>query len=164
MFYVAGTGHRPKDLGGYEAYLSKVRWRIQEYLIQYLRKLQEDEPLLVGISGMAEGFDQDLAWVFCYLRIPWVACVPCEGQERLWLWTSQFEYHCLLEKAGSIIVVSPGPYEIKKMFERDEYMVDHCDLLIQLWSGKPTGGTAHTCKYAASKRRAFHRIKPESFI
>ena len=44
-------------------------------------------------------------------------------------------------------VVSPGAYASWKFERRNEWMVDHADRVVALWSGAP-GGTARCVAYA----------------
>ena len=43
-------------------------------------------------------------------------------------------------------MVSNGPYTSAAMQVRNEWMADHCDVLLALWNGTP-GGTANCLRY-----------------
>lgn len=142
---VAGTGHRPNKLGGYnnEAYLKLVdiaeNW------------LKDNRPSKV-ISGMAQGWDQALAQAAINLNIPFTAAIPFEGQESRWSEKGQKYYRNLLTKADSIVHVCEAGYEPYKMQVRNEWMVNHCDMVLAMWDGTQ-GGTHNCVKYAYAQKK-----------
>lgn len=137
---VAGTGHRPNKLGGYglDAKLKLVGlandW------------LEANKPTKV-ISGMALGWDVALAVAALQLGIPLVAAIPFKGQELAWPSSSQKDYNDVLREASEIVYVSEEGYAPWKMQIRNEWMVDHCDLVLAIWNGT-LGGTANCVRYA----------------
>ena len=143
---VAGTGHRMVKLGGYRDF-----WVTS--LDQFAIKVIQDLPVRpdLGISGMALGWDQSLARAFCYLKIPWLAALPFEGQDSRWPSAAKEEYRGLLNWATAVEVVSPGAYTPWKMHARNRWMVDQLtddsDRLLALWNGGD-GGTANCIRYA----------------
>jgi len=76
---------------------------------------------------------------------------------------SQAEFHDLLNRASRTIVLRDAAPDSaldevrKKAYEAaGRYVVDHCDLLIAIWDGKPArgrGGTAEIVAYAREKKR-----------
>lgn len=145
MTIIAGTGHRPDKLGGYsiETTIRLTRFAIQE--------LRYRKPSYV-ISGMAQGWDQALAYAATELHIPWAAYIPFAGQESRWPQAAQEEYGLLLSKADRQFTVCGGEYAAYKMQKRNERMVNDCDLLLALYNGTP-GGTANCVRYARMTRR-----------
>jgi hypothetical protein len=141
---LAITGHRPDKLGGYDGgtYTSLVSFA--------KRILGELKPIKV-ITGMALGWDQAVAQACVELEIPFVAAIPFRGQDSRWPGESQDRYHALLNKAVEIVTVSQGGYSAQKMQVRNEWMVDHCDVLLALWDGS-SGGTANCVRYAEAKK------------
>lgn len=111
---------------------------------------------------MALGVDQDFAYVCVELAIPFTAAIPFVGQESRWTEDSQRFYYELLVAADDVIVVSPGGYASWKMQVRNEWMVDHCDLLIAVWDGT-SGGTRNCVSYATKVGRTIRRIDPYDF-
>ena len=137
---IAVTGHRPNKLGGYLDHAKdKLRHVAKEMLCSH-------NPSLV-LTGMALGLDQAVAEACCELWIPFVACVPFEGQESAWPQGSQRRYRGLLAAAKQVVIVSPGGYSADKMQVRNEYMVDNCQYLVALWDGT-SGGTGNCVEYA----------------
>lgn len=139
---VAFTGHRPDKLGGYvipNPTYHKVVTQIHDQLVRL-------KPTQV-ISGMALGVDQWAAEIALDLDIPLLAAIPFKGQEATWPDDSKKKYHALLSKAAKVVAVCEPGYAAWKMFKRNEWMVDNCDLLIAVWDWSP-GGTAGCIKYA----------------
>lgn len=144
---IAGTGHRPNKLGGYSDRIFERLVNLSERALRYFKADYV-------ISGMALGFDQALAQAAINLGIPFEAAIPFKGQEGLWPEQSQIRYRELLEHANKISYLFSKPRDkqgiVHCMFRRDEYMVDQCDMVVSLWNGDLTGGTAHTIRYANS--------------
>lgn len=136
---IAGTGHRPNKLGGYSP---AARSRLREFARSFL----SGGPCTHGISGMALGWDTALAHAFSDLGLPWTAAVPFEGQELRWPEPSRREYHALLRRASRVEVIAPA-YSVRAMQQRNEWMVQHCDLVAALWDGT-AGGTGNCVSFA----------------
>lgn len=148
------TGHRPNKLGGYEFFNPlrvKLRVRLEELLLQYRPSF--------ALSGMALGTDQDFAYSCYRLGIPFVAVIPFEGQESRWPSETQSFYRNLLTHATQSIIVSPGGYAAWKMQTRNEWVVDHCDLLLGVWDGT-SGGTKNCLEYAWKVGRTTEIVDP----
>src|SRR6478609_5888932 len=97
---IAGTGHRPDKLGGYE---NRTRLALGGLATEYLAQKRPD----LVISGMALGWDQALAGAAVALEIPFLAIIPFEGQERKWPEDARARYKRLLAAATEVIVTSP---------------------------------------------------------
>lgn len=156
--YIAVTGHRPDKIGGYDFLSTQRRW-IRHQLRD---KLIENRPTAC-ISGMALGTDQDFAWTAMFLGIPVLAVIPFVGQESRWNASAQAFYRSLLERCYHIQVVCPGEYAAWKMQKRNEWMVDHCELLLAVWDGS-SGGTENCLEYAHKIGRRVIRINPNDFF
>jgi uncharacterized phage-like protein YoqJ len=142
---LAATGHRPNKLGGYSP---EAHWKLVRVAGEYL---QAHRPTGV-LSGMALGWDQAVACAAWHLGIPWVACVPFEGQESKWPEPSRTQYKVLIAKAFKVHVVSPGGYSPEKMQVRNMFMVDNANGILAMWDGTP-GGTRNCLEYARSVGR-----------
>lgn len=155
MKLVAFTGHRPDKLGGYKlpnpTYMHVCR-EIEKALIQ----LKPDKI----ISGMALGVDQWAANIALKLGIPFIAAVPFLGQEGKWPDSSKKIYKMLLDKAAEIVIVSEGGYAAGKLQARNKWMVDHADIVIAVYNGDATGGTANCVKYAKEHDKEMVYITP----
>jgi uncharacterized phage-like protein YoqJ len=150
---LAFTGHRPDKLGGWDP-LHPIVVRVRKAL---RNALAANWPLY-AISGMAQGVDVWAAEVCVELGIPFVAALPCDGWGTNWPLPSQERYQALLCKAKEIHVISPGEYKPWKMQRRNEWMVDHCNLLLSVWDGSP-GGTYNCLAYAAEVGRETKQLE-----
>jgi len=155
---LSGTGHRPDKLGfGKQGY---QLWVLDRLLALATDVLTSRAPIEMVISGMALGWDQALAKAAINLGIPLMAAIPFAGQERRWPETSKDTYHKLLEQATQLVVVSEN-VNVSNIFRvatamqrRNEWMVDHCHLLVTLWDGEESGGTWNCVRYAKKQQRA----------
>lgn len=148
------TGHRPDKLGGYDTVVMAenrtcIKCWLREQLVGRASYL---------VTGMALGVDQWAAEVCIEAGIPFVAALPFEGQAGNWPDHSQWHYRRLLEQAAQIVCVSRG-YAVWKFQKRNEYIVDHCAILLAVWNGS-SGGTANCVKYAEKVRRPIKRFDP----
>lgn len=152
MLILAATGHRPNKLGGYSA---EAAYRLEEKALSYIIPNKTDKM----ISGMALGWDQAWARVAIKLKIPLLCAIPFVGQELQWPTAAQEEYRKILEQAAEVKLVCEGGYAPYKMQVRNQWMVDHCDLLVALWDGT-SGGTANCIKYANGIGRKIENLWP----
>ncbi len=150
---VAFTGHRSPAIGGYDipndTYLFVCR--------QTAALLKELKPEKC-ITGMAIGYDLYAAYVCIKLGIPYIAAIPFIGQEKRWVAKSKRVYQALLNKAVETVVVCPE-FSIAAYQKRNEWMVDHCDVVIACFDGS-AGGTFNCVKYAEKQNKPIHRINP----
>jgi uncharacterized phage-like protein YoqJ len=101
---------------------------------------------------MALGFDQLVCDVCLGLNIPYVAIVPCDGQDSVWSSPQRKRYEVLLTKASRIVQVNSGPYEAWKMHARNGWIVNNSDEMVVHWDGLYKGGTGNCMKLVKSKR------------
>jgi uncharacterized phage-like protein YoqJ len=152
---VAFTGHRPQKLGGFSL-PNPTYIRVCQSIDKALRELKPDKV----ITGMALGIDQWAASIAYKLKIPYLAAIPFEGQEKAWPTESQRVFRLLRKLAAEEVIVCEGGYSPGKMQTRNEWMVDHCDTLISVWNGTP-GGTANCVNYAKSINKNIYHINPD---
>jgi uncharacterized phage-like protein YoqJ len=163
---VCFTGHRPDKLGGYNE-SNPIMTSVRKRLTHEIRRL-----LLAGnrtfITGMALGIDQLAADIVLELKaggisnIRLIAAVPFIGQERMWPPTSQRKFHEILAKCDEVVHVCEAGYAAWKMQKRNEWMVDHAEIVIAVWDGT-AGGTGNCVKYAerAANKPEIIRIDPK---
>lgn len=152
------TGHRPDKLGGWRT-PNKVQTQVRAALTDVLAELR---PALL-VSGMALGVDQWAAEACIALGIPFRAAVPFQGQESMWPPLAQERYRSLLKQAVDVIVVCEGEYKPWKLQRRNEWVVDHIDLLVAVWDGS-RGGTGNCVGYAASIERPVRRVAWQDYV
>lgn len=154
---VAGTGHRPDKIGGYEWEAPKRVW-IRQQIKQALIDLHAD----AVVSGFALGFDQDLAFVSFTMGIPYTAALAVLNQDAMWPPHARKWFDYLLERANNVKIVSLGEYAAYKMQVRNKWMVDNSDILLACWDGSD-GGTGNCIKYAQDQNAFIHYINPNDF-
>jgi uncharacterized phage-like protein YoqJ len=150
---IAGTGHRPDKLGGYDPYTNS---RVLSLAMDVLR---QNQPSTV-ISGMAQGWDMAIAQAAVNLNIPFHAYIPFVGQELVWPSATRLYYKALLQQAQHVVVCSEGGYTKAAMQVRNQRMVDECDLLVALWNGSK-GGTENCVLYAILTGRPYINYWPQ---
>lgn len=138
---VAGTGHRPNKLGGYD---DETFARLVFTAKRALKVLGATHV----VSGMALGWDMALAQAAYELNIPFTAAVPFKGQQSRWPLKSQLQFKQLLERASHVVIVCDGEYASWKMQKRNEWMVDNSTVMLALWNGDEKGGTYNCVRYA----------------
>jgi uncharacterized phage-like protein YoqJ len=139
------TGHRPDKLGGYK---TEIFSALTGFAITMLLELEPDKI----ITGMALGWDQAVACASIELDIPYIAAIPCYGQEKVWQKRYQDGYKFLKENANEIVITSKTPFFSACMQIRNEWMVDNSDKLLALWNGTH-GGTYNCLSYAKQKNK-----------
>lgn len=148
---LAGTGHRPDKLGGYDRRLFNDLCDFAAVVLTGIR------PSGV-ISGMALGWDQALAVACVRLSIPFVAAVPFVGFESRWPSASQEDFKKLIMAAEALYVVCED-WQVADagvpwaLMERNKWMVDNSTDLLALWNGDRHGGTFNCIQYAKEGRR-----------
>ncbi len=163
---IAITGHRPNKLGNDYDLTSSTISIIKSKIMRVLQQQLADANNVIHtqdhrlISGMALGIDQLFCQIAIEMGLHFIAAVPCQNQSIKWPQKSVFKYNDLIHKAAEIVVVTEGPYTPQCMQQRNEWMVDNCDLLIAIWDGS-LGGTANCVRYAESKNKQIIRINPK---
>lgn len=147
MKKIAGTGHRPDKLGGYD---SRTYMMLYNTAYNWLAINRKD--IEVVISGMALGWDQALAEAALDLKIPVIAAIPCYGQESKWPQKSKDKYKAILSRIKTIHIVSPK-YTSSCMQDRNVWMVDKATDILALYNGDYGGGTYNCIQYAQRKNK-----------
>jgi uncharacterized phage-like protein YoqJ len=150
---IAGTGHRPDKLGGYDPHTTRKVLTFAEAALRHY------QPSTV-ITGMAQGWDMALAQASINLNIPFHAYVPFIGQEQVWPSATRLYYKALLQHAQHVIVCSPGGYTKQAMQVRNQRMIDQCELLLALWNGS-SGGTGNAIAYATFLNKPYVNLWPQ---
>lgn len=168
------TGYRPVKLPsqyGYDihnAAYRKLAAAIRDTIVyvSYQRHMFD----LVCISGMALGTDQLFVHVADALKkrpeftnVHIIAAIPCYGQETKWPVRSREEYHQTLSLCNETVYVTRQSFTPSCMEQRNRWMVDHCDVLIAVYDGKP-GGTANCIRYAKQQGKTIYYINPDNLL
>lgn len=177
LYKIAFTGHRPEKLPTGDGRIA-LQAEIANALKRALAKYGESHQV-VAITGGAQGIDTDAAREAYKLKIPYIVAIPFEGQSSKWETEAQERYQKMCRLAngevaqllanngervrGGAVYISQGGYEYAKYGKRDRWMVDHCDALIAVYDGSPSG-TGKTYDYAKSIRKPVLRIDPGKFF
>lgn len=143
------TGHRPNRIPN------------KEYVEYQLTLAYKDLKIERVIQGMAAGVDLWSARMAYYSRIPYVAVRPWAGHTPSWEDKAMYNY--AIEHADEIIIVNESEKFLGNwMYQRrNEWMVDHGDVVIAVWDGEPKGGTWNCIKYALDQDRKVWVIPPD---
>lgn len=169
------TGHRPKDLGGYNEnnpVAHNVKAQLKSLIVQAY-----DRGYRKFITGMAPGVDQWAGEILVELKkthedITIVAAVPFASQATIWPEHGQKRWYSLLDNCDEIYIVDKGDDKaytveevrslsqtqepepkymiVRKLQERNVWMVDRADSVLAIWRGTD-GGTGNCVRYAQSK-------------
>jgi uncharacterized phage-like protein YoqJ len=162
---LAFTGMRPHKLPfGFDE-SSPACLSLKIVIKDKLIELIEEENVRGFISGMAMGVDTICAEIVLELKeryngVTLEAAVPHKEQSYLWPQRYRDRYRELLEKCDSVYLACEE-FGDDCMERRNRYMVDKCDLVLAVWSGR-AGGMGDTVKYAQEKNRPIIVIDPFS--
>lgn len=158
--WLCGTGHRPDKLLGPRRAAVKVEAQ---------RRVERWRPAKI-ISGMALGFDQDLAEVAIELGIPLIAAVPFDRQEDRWPTAVVLHYYRLIRQAEQVAIISLPPTSKRdathKLHLRNQWMLEQVGrsgVVLAAWDGSP-GGTAHCYGLAEARGLRIDRINPNELL
>jgi len=155
------TGHRPKDLNGYNPEDNKeLLWKLHNVIVEHI-----EMGLETFITGMALGVDQWAAQIVLKLKekyphIKLVAAIPCKNQSKKWVKESQLLWQEIIDKCNNYHYVTETEYTPACMQLRNIWMLDNSKYVIAIWSGKENGGTYNCVKSAKEKQRIITEIKP----
>jgi uncharacterized phage-like protein YoqJ len=135
------TGHRTEKLAPYD-----FNW-IQTAIDDTLVEIKSKEKNLLAYSGMASGVDLHFCKSCLILGIPYIACVPFEGQENTMSARDKDIREMLLKSAK----------EIKEV--KNSWMVEHTDVGMAIFDGNK-GGTANVFQQFIEAKKNFYWINP----
>lgn len=150
---VALTGHRPQRLG-LPNDETAIEWQpIRLWIAKALGELKnliKDKQCSLDIySGMADGCDialaiivSELKGITCKNSVKLHCILPCKEYN-----SSHTYYKYLKDNADEWVELSDEFYKGCDNV-RDQYMVDHCDVLIAIWDGNKSGGVWSTIRKA----------------
>jgi len=140
---VAVTGHRPTKLGYEFEHVGPYTDALKLLFTDFFCKNDVE----LAITGMALGVDQIFAVCAIRCKVPVLACLPCPEQSERWSKKAQADWNMILRHRLVTYEVVSKAYTPKCMQQRNEFMVDACDLLLAVWD-ESGGGTAKCVHYA----------------
>lgn len=147
------TGHRPEKL-------SRPAEEIKADLDKRIRAAVA-EGFTVFITGMSRGVDiwaaeTVLRLIEAGLPLRLICAVPFQGFGRNWTADWKERYARILAAASAVQYISAG-YSPSCFEARNEWMVDHAQLVIAVYGGG-RGGTRNTIEYAWRKKAPVYCI------
>ncbi len=136
---VAVTGHRPPELGGYDAD-NPVAAKVRDKLAEVLAAKRQLHPDLVVLTGLGLGAEQLAAEAAVAADVPFVAVLPYPDPGAMWPGDSRRTFRQLLDRAVSTIVVqdkSPATKQLAgaALRRRDQWIARHASEAIVVWDG-----------------------------
>ena len=135
------TGHRTEKLAPYD--FPWIQSAVDTALVEILHKNRD----LLAYVGMASGVDLHFCKSCILMGVPYIACVPFEGQENT-MSVHDADVRAQLLKSAK---------EIKEV--KNSWMVEHCDIAIAVWSGQK-GGTFNVVEQLVTDRKNWYWINP----
>lgn len=157
MKALAFAGHWPESLPFGEDELSPACIRLKALMLDEIMKRAE-AGYATFYCGAARGADLIfgrqvlLVKETSYPDIRLVCVIPHEGQANSWSEKWRERYFTLLEQADDNVLIS-ARYTPDCYHQRNRYMVDHSDVLLAVYNGDGSGGTAYTVKYACHQNK-----------
>ena len=135
------SGHRLDKLSNYD-----TDW-IALTISAWTYTLFVDKGISIAYSGMASGVDLWFCEACFKYQIPYIACVPFEGQEDYMDAETKKRRQDLLSFAKEIKYV------------KNSWMIEHSDCAIVVWDGNK-GGTHNVLQQLVEKQLPFIWINP----
>ena len=164
------TGHRPNKLAGYKL-TNNFYTRLRKRLIRIIERSLENYQVVECHSGMALGADTvwaqaiiDCRHRFGKDRVRLVADIPDYNQSSRWTDDSKRLWKALLGYADEVRTYNEndGKSYAYVLNQRNIGMIDACDLLIAVYNGDKTGGTANGFNYGKSTGKYITIIAPHT--
>lgn len=154
------TGHRPQHFpwkyneGDLRCVM--LKYRLKREIVNAIKQ----DGIRHFLTGMALGVDIWAAEIVLSLRKQWPitleAVIPCKGQDIRWHSESQERYRSILNQCDNVILLQEG-YTPDCFQRRNQYMVEHSNLVIAVWNGSPSG-TGNTVAYAKCRGKQVRTI------
>ena len=149
---VCFTGHRPKSFsfGFNEQHPQCIK--IKELIAKEIENLIVNYSADTFYTGMALGVDTWAAEAVLALKskypfIKLIAAIPFPNQSSTWSNDNKERYDNILRQCDSKAITSLT-YHQGCMSLRNEYMVNHSNIVLAVFDKTKSGGTASTVRYA----------------
>jgi ribonuclease HI/uncharacterized phage-like protein YoqJ len=139
---VAVAGHKPPELGGYDA--NPVSDHVRAKLAEVLAAKREVDPDLVVLTGLGLGAEQLAAEAAAEAGVPYVAVLPYPEPDSQWPPASRKAFQVLLDGAQSVVVLqnkvpASRPLAGAALRRRDAWLARHAQEAVAVWDGKDAG-------------------------
>ena len=117
------------------------------------------------ISGMAQGVDMYAAEIVLELKkqdpqITLECAIPYERQAAYWSEPLRKRYFSIAERCDQETMLQ-RQYTPDCLRKRNQYMVDHADIVLAVWNGSPSG-TGQTVWYARENGKPVWILRPDT--
>lgn len=135
---LAVVGHRPPELGGYDA--NDIATGVLRTLTEIIDAKAQVHPDLVVLTGLGLGAEQLGAEAADHAGVPYVAVLPYPEQESVWPAASKQRYRALLDKAQTTVQLQNKRPETKQqagaaLARRDGWLARNADEAVAVWNG-----------------------------
>jgi uncharacterized phage-like protein YoqJ len=139
---VAIAGHKPPELGGYDA--NPVADAVRAKLAEVLAAKRQVDPDLVLLTGLGLGAEQLGAEAATEAGVPYVAVLPYPDPDSQWPAASRKAFQALLDGAQSTVVLqnkAPATRQLAgaALRRRDAWLARHAQEALVVWDGKDAG-------------------------
>ena len=136
---VAVVGHKPPELGGYDA--NPTSDRVRDRLAEVLAARSELHPDLTVLTGLGLGAEQLGAEAAAEAGVPYVAVLPYPDPDGKWPESSRRRFRRLLEGAAGQVVMQNRPPPTKQqagaaLRRRDAWIARNADEALAVWDGE----------------------------
>jgi hypothetical protein len=148
MVRIGVTGHR--EIPG------AARAEVRRGILAHLRGGARHASAAEALSCLAAGADQMFADLALRCGIPLTAVIPGmpDYEQRLDGEEARTSYHRLLKACASRAQMPFEPSDEDAYLAAGRWIVDHCDLLVAVWDGRPARGRGGTGDIVAYARRS----------
>jgi uncharacterized phage-like protein YoqJ len=135
-FRLVVSGHRPPELGGYEA--NPTADRVRAHLVALLAAERELHPDVVVLTGLGLGAEQLAAEAASAAGVPYVAVLPYPEQDAPWPADTRRRYDRLLAGSDGQIVLQHRRPESRQQAgaairRRDAWLARNADEAVVVW-------------------------------
>ena len=135
------SGHREEKIATYDHHWISVQ------LTSLVGILKGTHGVSLAYSGMASGVDLYFCKACQIQKLPFIACIPFDGQELQMTEEAQNARAEYIKMASSVMHV------------KNSWMVEHCDIALVVWDGNK-GGTHNVVQQLVEKNVPFIWLNP----
>ena len=160
----AFTGHRPKGLGYPES--DERCAALKEKLRSLIIRMIEEKGVTHFISGMAQGVDMYAAEIVLELKkqhpqITLECAIPYERQAVRWPEALRNRYFSIAEHCDKETMLQTH-YTQDCLWKRNQYMVDHADIVLAVCNMRLHSGSKQTVLMARRRLKPVWLIFPDT--
>ena len=135
-FRLVVAGHRPPELGGYDA--NPTADRVRTHLAALLAAERELHPDVVVLTGLGLGAEQLAAEAAAAAGVPYVAVLPYPGQDGPWPAVARRHYQQLLAGSAGQVLLQTRPPDSRQqagaaLRRRDAWLARNADEAVVVW-------------------------------